>query len=84
MEKPCVYILYSKKWDQYYIGSTTDLMQRVEAHNLGRNKSTRGGAPWIVQYQKQYESPKEARQQEYALKKKKSRKYIEWLISSAG
>jgi putative endonuclease len=84
MDKPCTYILYSAKWDQYYIGCTQNMKQRLEAHNQGKNKSTKGGAPWQLCYQESFDSMQEARQREYALKKKKSRKYLEWLISSAG
>ena len=79
-----VYILYSEKLDRYYIGSTIDVNQRLEQHNSGRNKSTKAGAPWVIKFYQEFEDISEARSYVYALKKKKSRKYLEYLISSAG
>ncbi len=76
-----VYIIYSKKWDQFYVGSSTDVDKRLEQHNAGYNKSTKGGAPWTIKFIETYDSETMARKREYAIKKKKSRKYIEWLIS---
>jgi putative endonuclease len=77
------YILYSEKWNQYYVGSTQDLTVRLEQHNSGRNASTRGGAPWLVKYEEHFCDISLARRRELEIKKKKSRKYIEWLIASS-
>ncbi len=82
--KGFVYFIYSKKWNQFYVGSSTDVDKRVEQHNSGQNKSTKGGNPWILKHTEVFNSPTEARKREYAIKKKKSRKYIEWLINSVG
>jgi putative endonuclease len=75
-----VYILYSEKIDKYYVGCTEDLTVRLTQHNSGRNASTKAGAPWTLVYSESFESLKDARQREAAIKKKKSRKYIEWLL----
>jgi putative endonuclease len=77
------YILYSEKWNQYYVGSTQDLTVRLEQHNSGKNTSTRGGAPWLVKYEEHFSDISLARRRELEIKKKKSRKYIEWLIASS-
>ncbi len=37
MEQAFVYIIYSQKWDQYYIGFTENIEARVEYHNAGKN-----------------------------------------------
>ena len=79
-----VYIIYSQKWDQYYVGSTEDTGQRLADHNAGRNKSTRGGAPWQLKYTEAFSDGTSARKREYQIKKKKSRKYLERLIAAAG
>ena len=42
-----VYILQSQKHHRFYAGMTADLENRLNAHNLGLNKSTRNGTPWI-------------------------------------
>ena len=76
------YILYSSSSDRYYVGSCDDITIRLAQHNTGRNKSTKSGIPWIVNYTETFSSRSEARKREIEIKKKKSRKYIEWLISS--
>ena len=77
-----VYIIFSDKWNQYYVGSTQNLEARLETHNAGKNKSTKGGAPWFIKYTEECSDATQARKREYAIKKKKSRKYLEWLISN--
>ncbi|WP_425575844.1 GIY-YIG nuclease family protein [Nibribacter koreensis] len=77
------YILYSEKLDKYYTGSCEDIFHRVEQHNTGRNLSTKSGTPWVLKYSEQFSNRSDATQREAGIKKKKSRKYIEWLINSA-
>jgi len=76
------YILFSEKANKYYVGSCADITVRLQQHNSGRNTSTKSGIPWKVVYTEAFESNTEARKREAEIKKKKSRKYIEWLISS--
>lgn len=79
-----VYILYSASWDKYYTGSCEDLSERInDRHNAGRNLSTKGGIPWILVHSESFQTRSEAVSREMQIKKKKSRKYIEWLASSA-
>ena len=77
-----VYILYSASLDRYYTGSCEDINVRIAQHNTGRNKSTQSGVPWEIKYTEEYATRSEALAREMEIKKKKSRKYIEWLISS--
>ena len=77
-----IYILYSGSLDKYYTGSCEDLSERINnRHNAGRNISTKGGIPWILKYSEIFDTRGEAVSREMQIKKKKSRKYIEWLIS---
>ena len=78
------YILYSTKLDKYYVGSTPDMERRFTDHNRGKEKFTKPGIPWIMSYKETFETLPEARRRELQIKKQKSRKYIEQLISSAG
>ena len=78
------YILYSVKLNKYYVGSTSDLDRRLHDHNRGKEKFTRTGMPWNLVYAEPFEELTMARKRELEIKKKKSRKYIEQLISSAG
>jgi putative endonuclease len=77
---PCMYILYSKKLDKYYIGACIDMNRRLYEHNIGHSKFTSLGMPWELVYTEQFESLAEAKARELKIKKMKSRKYIEDLI----
>jgi putative endonuclease len=78
------YILYSDKTDRYYVGSCHDMGIRLAQHNAGRNTSTKAGAPWQLRYSETYPTSQLARKREAEIKRKKSRRYNEQLISSAG
>jgi putative endonuclease len=73
-----VYILYSTSLNQYYIGHTENLQDRIFRHTNSGSKSTKKANDWIVKYTEQFESRKEAMERELEIKKKKSKKYIEW------
>ncbi|WP_240676268.1 GIY-YIG nuclease family protein [Botryobacter ruber] len=77
-------MLFSEKTNRYYVGSTEDLPRRLGQHNSGRNKSTKAGMPWLLKHTEEFPTSVAARQRESEIKRKKSRKYIERLISSAG
>ncbi|MBI2617928.1 GIY-YIG nuclease family protein [Candidatus Kaiserbacteria bacterium] len=55
-----VYILKSKKDGGYYIGCTSNLVQRVKEHNLGYNYSTKNRVPLTLVYSEKYSSREEA------------------------
>jgi putative endonuclease len=78
------YILYSEKTDRYYVGSCQDMEIRLMQHNTGRNISTKAGAPWVLKHCETYPTSQLARKRESEIKRKKSRNFIEQLISSAG
>jgi putative endonuclease len=79
------YILFSKKLNKFYVGACTDLERRIYEHNIGHSKFTSLGVPWEIVYKEEFQTLLEAKKRESEIKKKKSRKYIEFLIqSSAG
>ena len=80
----CVYIIYSSSLDQYYIGHSEDLEDRVFRHQNSGSKSTKKANDWKLVYHKSFQTRAEAVSREMEIKKKKSRKYIEWLIRSDG
>ena len=43
-----VYIIQSKVSGKYYKGQTNDLARRLKEHNNKEEKSTLGGAPWVL------------------------------------
>ena len=77
-----VYIIYSEKLDRYYIGYTDDIPWRIERHNQGWGRFTKSGIPWQLVYFETYSTKQEAIKRERAIKIKKSRSYIESLISN--
>jgi putative endonuclease len=79
-----VYILYSASLNQYYIGHTQNLEDRILRHTNSGSKSTKKANDWVVKYTEEFESRQEAMHRELEIKNKKSRKYIEWLVSSVG
>ncbi|MCH8988421.1 MAG: GIY-YIG nuclease family protein [Chloroflexi bacterium] len=72
-----VYILCSERTGRYYIGSTGDMRNRVEQHNVGMTRSTKNFRPRRLIHQEEFESLSEARKRESQLKSWKSRTYLE-------
>ena len=64
-----VYLLKSLSFDEYYIGSTNDLVKRLKEHNDGGSPSTKRYAPWGLEYYEAYKTEALAREREKALKK---------------
>lgn len=76
-----VYILESLKNGRYYIGSTNNLERRIKEHNTGKSRYTKLTKPFKIIYSESYNTRMGARKRELYLKKLKSKKYIDWLIS---
>ncbi len=79
-----LYILYSQSRDRYYTGYSLNPEERLVEHNLGATTSTRTGRPWRLVYTEEFENKSAAIKREKAIKRMKSRKYIENLINSNG
>ncbi len=76
------YILYSDILDKYYIGHTNDLESRLKKHLTNHKGFTGSVSDWKIVYYEIFENKTDAYARERAIKKRKSRKYIEKLISS--
>ncbi len=63
-----VYILFSKKDKKLYTGCTTNLEQRLRAHNSGSVLATKHKRPLIVIYKEEYNNESEAFKRERFLK----------------
>ncbi len=77
-----VYLLYSKKFDRFYIGQTSDLDRRFEQHNAGDVKSTKPFRPWERIYFEAYENRSDAMRREHFLKKQKNKLFLKRLAST--
>ena len=81
-ERFYVYVLQSLKDFSFYIGQCEDLDVRMSKHFDGMSQYTSGKGPWRLRYFECYSTRSEALKREKAIKKKKSRIYIEWLITN--
>jgi putative endonuclease len=77
------YIIFSKTLDKYYTGSCQNIETRLNDHLNSRSKFTKNAKDWILVYFETYNSRSLALKREMEIKKKKSRKYIEFLISQS-
>jgi putative endonuclease len=75
-----VYILYSEKFDRYYVGQTNNLENRFYRHNAGYVKSTKPFKPWRLVGQINVEDRKTAVALESKIKRYKSRIKIQEII----
>ena len=66
--------------DSFYIGSTQNLDERLTRHNQGRSKFTKAKCPWHLVYSEEHPDRSGAMKREYAIKRKKSKDYIESII----
>ena len=76
-----VYILYSQSLDKYYVGSTSNLGERLIKHKGNHKGFTGKAADWLIMYSESYSTKSFALVREMAIKKWKSRIRIEKLIS---
>ncbi len=75
-----VYVLYSQKFDQIYIGSTSDLSNRFLSHNeLATKGHTIKFRPWVIAYTEEFETKSEALKRESQLKTANGRAFV-WSV----
>jgi putative endonuclease len=75
------YILYSLTRDKYYIGYSSNIEERIIKHNSNHKGYTGGTGDWQLMWKKSFELKSEAMSQEKEIKRWKSRKKIETLIT---
>ncbi len=64
-----VYLIKSTAFaDQTYIGFTSDLRERLDAHNAGKSKHTAKYKPWVLVSYHAFANKQRAREFEYYLK----------------
>jgi len=71
-----VYILESEIDGSFYVGQTSNLNDRLERHNKGRNRSTKAKKPWKIIWFKEMISRPEAIKLESKIKSWKKRESI--------
>ena len=69
------YILYSKKLQKFYTGSTENLENRLASHNAGLSTFTSSGIPWIMVWNLSHTSRKSAVGLEKHIKKRGAKRF---------
>ena len=75
-----IYILYSKKLNSFYKGETGDILDRLNRHNNGYEKSTQSGVPWILVWKGEKATKSEAKLLERKLKNLSVKRTIEFIL----
>ena len=76
-----VYILQSLKDEKYYIGSTSDILSRLNFHNAGLQRSTRNRVPFRLILVEEYATKENALMREKQIKSWKGGNAFRKLIS---
>ncbi len=76
-----LYILFNDISKRHYIGSTNDLLRRLEEHNRGQTKSTRQKGTWRVTYKEEFDTALAAKQRERIIKSYKGGSAFKKLIA---
>ena len=74
-----VYILFSKVLNQFYVGETVDIEDRIVQHNSGFYDSayTKKASDWTLYHKIECTNREQARRIETHIKKMKSKTYIQ-------
>ena len=67
-----IYILYSAKFDRYYIGQYEDVSTRLIRHNNKAVPSTKPYIPWELVYTETFNTRAEASSREREIKNKRA------------
>ena len=54
-----VYIIKNES-GRFYIGMTSNIVERLRHHNSGANRSTKNKGPWKIVYSEEFEDKKSA------------------------
>lgn len=78
--KGYLYILQSLKNNSYYIGNSTNLINRIKQHNAGKVKSTCNKRPYKLVFNQEFDNLLSAHKAELIIKKWKRKDYIKKVI----
>ena len=79
-----IYVLYSIKFERYYVGMTNKVERRIIEHNNFKVQSTKAYVPWEVVYVEEYSTRQEARKREKYLKTSAGRRWRKHNIRPRG
>ena len=70
------YVLESLTDGTWYTGICTDIVKRLNEHNAGKNRFTKGHLPWKILYTELHPDWQTARQREKYLKTAAGKKWL--------
>ena len=76
-----MYVLKSKIDGKRYIGIADDVRHRLKEHNMGRVRSTKARAPFLLIYEEQLTNKVDARSREKYFKSAAGRRWLDKLES---
>ena len=81
----CTYVLYSPGFNKIYIGFSSELTNRLLAHNDKRNSGWSSRyQPWELLYSEEHPTKSEAMHREKQLKTFRGREFIREMIKAKG
>ena len=82
MNKFIVYLLQSHKDNRTYLGSTDNIVRRMEEHKHGKCQSTKNRRPLKLIYFEEYDTLAEARKREKYLKTRHGRRELKKIFEN--
>jgi putative endonuclease len=77
------HVLLSKKDNNFYIGFTENVEQRLDEHNAGKNTSTRSRRPFKLMYCEGHTSKSDAMRREKYFKTTKGKTTLKQILKDA-
>ncbi len=77
-----VYIIFSERHQIYYKGYTEQLVKRIDDHNQGKSRYTKGKGTWELVFYRTFKEKREALIYEKKLKRQ-NQGYIQWLLEQS-
>jgi len=77
------YIIFSESRDKYYVGSTSNLVERLTRHSQNNKGFTGKNADWKLVHSEFFATRQESLRREMQIKRWKSRIMIEKLIADS-
>ena len=75
-----VYVLRSQSSQRFYTGQTERPEERIQEHQDGMSRSTKGGGPWELVHQERFATRAEAMKREKELKTGKGRDELKRIL----
>ena len=76
------YVIKSELTEKYYVGSCSNIENRLKQHNRGQTKTTRYKGPYKLSYKEEFATKTEALKREKQIKSYKSGRAFKKLIAS--